>query len=95
MRTPGITRSRDCLLKSTIHITFPRFVVMGSASASQIFPSSSSASPITEINRDFGLGPKCESTYCLVTAANSGATAPKPTDPVEKSTVSGSFVLEG
>ena len=82
-------------MKSTIHITFPRFAVAGSARASQIFPSSNSASPITEIKRDFGLGPKCESTYCLATAANKGATAPKPTEPVEKSTVSGSFVLEG
>ena len=39
--------------------------------------------------------PKCSSTYRLTTPANSGAAAPNPTDPVEKSTRSGSFERDG
>ncbi len=95
IRTPGTTRSSDCRLKSTTHITLPSPVVAGSATASQTLPSSSSASPINATNRECGRAPKCASTYRRVTAANSGAAAPRPTEPVEKSTPSGSFVRDG
>ncbi|CAB4691384.1 unannotated protein [freshwater metagenome] len=95
IRIPGITRSKDWRLKSTIHITFPSPCVAGSATASQTFPSSNSASPINAIKRESGRLPKCASTYLLVTPANSGAAAPNPTEPVEKSTGSGSFVRDG
>ena len=47
IRTPGTTRSRLCRLKSTIQVTLPRPSVAGSAIASQMLPSSSSASPIS------------------------------------------------
>ena len=40
-------------------------------------------------------GPKCASTYRRAVAANSGAAAPSPTDPVEKSGPSGSLVRLG
>jgi hypothetical protein len=63
--------------------------------ASQTLPSSSSASPIRATNRLWSRGPKCASTYRRVTAANSGAAAPRPTEPVEKSTRSGSLVRLG
>ena len=46
-----MTRSSDCRLRSTIQSTFPSVRVSGSASASQMFPSSSSASPSSEMNR--------------------------------------------
>jgi hypothetical protein len=95
MRMPGTTRSSDCRLKSTSHITLPRPAVAGSATASQMLPSSSSASPISAMNRECGRAPKCASTYRRVTAANSGAAAPSPTEPVEKSTSSGSLVRLG
>ena len=62
IRIPGITRSSDWRLKSTIHITFPTPSVAGSATASQIFPSSSSASPISAIKRECGRAPKWAST---------------------------------
>jgi len=78
-----------------IHITLPSPSVAGSATASQMLPSSSSASPISATNLLAGLAPKCASTYRRATAANSGAAAPSPTEPVEKSTVSGSLLRLG
>ena len=58
----------------------------GSAIASHTLPSSSSASPASATNRGRGpsAGSKCDRTYRRVAAANSGATTPSPTDPVEK-----------
>ena len=50
-RIPGTTRSSDCRLKSMIHRTLLRRCVSGSPTASQMFPSSSSASPMSETNR--------------------------------------------
>ena len=47
------------------------------------------------INLLSGRSPKCELTYRRTNPANSGAAAPKPTEPVEKSTGSGSLVREG
>ena len=85
MRTPGTTRSSDSGFRSTIHMTEPRPSVAGSATASQMLPSSSSASPISATNLLRGRGPKCASAYRRVAAANSGAAAPRPTEPVEKS----------
>ena len=76
-------------------MTLPSPSVAGSATASQMLPSSSSASPISDTNRLRGRGPKCASTYRRATAANSGAAAPSPTDPVEKSGPSGSLVRLG
>ena len=40
-------------------------------------------------------GPKWSSTYLRVAAANTVAAGPSPTDPVEKSTRSGSLVRLG
>ena len=51
IRTPGTTRSSDWRLRSTIQVTLPRPVVAGSATASQTLPSSSSASPMSAMNR--------------------------------------------
>ena len=62
IRTPGTTRSSDCRLTSTIHSTSPSPSVAGSATASQMLPSSSSASPISAMYRLRGRGPKCAST---------------------------------
>lgn len=62
IRMPGITRSSDWRLKSTSHMTLPSPVVAGSATASQMLPSSSSASPISATNRECGRAPKCAST---------------------------------
>ena len=76
-------------------MTLPSPSVAESATASQMLPSSSSASPIREMNRLRGRGPKWASTYRRATAANSGAAAPSPTDPVEKSGPSGSLVRLG
>ena len=76
-------------------MTLPSPSVAGSATASQMLPSSSSASPISEMNRLRGRGPKCASTYRRAAAANSGAAAPRPTEPVEKSGPSGSLVRLG
>ena len=50
-RIPGMTRSRLWRLRSTIQRTLPSWRVSGSASASQMLPSSSSASPSSEMNR--------------------------------------------
>ena len=60
-----------------------------------MFPSSSSASPTSAMKRAAGRGEKCASTYRRTIAANNGATAPRPTEPVEKSATSGSFVRLG
>ena len=46
--TSGMTRSRDCRLRSTIQTTSPRLRTSGSMMASQTAPSSSSASPSRE-----------------------------------------------
>ena len=67
-RGPG-----DCRLKSTIHMTLPSPRVASSAMASQMLPSSSSASPSSATKREAGRGPKCASTYRRAAAANSGA----------------------
>ena len=47
----GTTRSSDWRLRSTTHITLPRRGVIGSTSASQMAPSSSSASPTSAMLR--------------------------------------------
>ncbi len=47
------------------------------------------------MNRAGSCAPKWESVYRRVNAEKSGATAPSPTEPVEKSDTSGSFVREG
>ena len=62
-RMPGMTRSSDCRLRSTIQRTFPSLRASGSASASQMFPSSSSASPSSEMKRPPVDEPKWLSTY--------------------------------
>ena len=51
--------------------------------------------PLIAADRLRGRGPKCASTYRRAAAANSGAAAPRPTEPVEKSTASGSLVRLG
>ena len=63
--------------------------------ASHTLPSSSSASPTRAMKRACGRAPKWASMYRRVAAANRGATAPRPTEPVEKSNTSGSFVRDG
>ena len=90
-----MTRSSDWRFRSTIHSTFPSRRASGSASASQMFPSSSSASPSSEMKRPFVDEPKWLSTYLSASAAKSGAAEPSPTEPVEKSTGYGSFVRDG
>ena len=79
IRTPGSTRSRDWRLKSTIHITLPRPAVAGSATASQMLPSSSSASPISRDEAGVLVeAPKWASTYRREAAANSGCGRAEP-----------------
>ena len=91
----GITRSRLWRLRSITIVKLPSSCVAGSAIASHTLPSSSSASPTSAMNRAEGCAPKWESVYRRVSAEKSGATAPRPTDPVEKSDTSGSFVRDG
>ena len=91
----GTTRSSDCRLRSTIHITSPRRATIGSTRASQIAPSSISASPMRAIWRPpRGIG-KWPAVYRCASAAQRVAVAPIPTEPVEKSTGSGSFTRLG
>ena len=65
--------------------------------ASQTTPSSSSASPIRLMKRRPGplFGSRWSRTYSSASQAQFGATAPRPTEPVEKSTPSGSLVRLG
>ena len=64
--------------------------------ASQTLPSSSSASPISATKRLRGHVAEVESRRSgAPAAAKAGATAPSPTEPVEKSTGSGSLVRLG
>ena len=58
----GTTRSSDWRLRSTIHSTSPSDGIIGSTSASQIAPSSSSASPIRAISRPATGTSKCPAT---------------------------------
>ena len=79
----GTTRSSDWRLRSTTHMTSPSLATIGSATASQIAPSSSSASPISAIWRPPTGTSKCPATYRWASAPQIGAVAPIPTDPVE------------
>jgi hypothetical protein len=83
----GTTRSSDWRLTSTTHSTSPSWPTAGSQMASQHAPSSSSASPSSEICRPAGSPPadpvKCRSTYRRASAPQIGAVAPMPTEPVE------------
>ncbi len=58
----GTTRSSDCRLRSTTHMTSPSLLTIGSATASQHAPSSSSASPISAICRPPTGTSKCPAT---------------------------------
>ena len=94
----GTTRSRLWRLRSTMIVTLPSPASASSTTASQMLPSSSSASPMTATNRAVRLSARLavrEGRSGRPGAAKSGATAPSPTDPVEKSTGSGSFVRLG
>ena len=59
---PGMTRSRLWRLTSMIQVTLPRPCSAGSAMASQMLPSSSSASPTRAMKRAGRCGPKWAST---------------------------------
>jgi hypothetical protein len=58
----GSTRSRDWRLRSTTQTTSPRSPTIGSRTASQQAPSSSSASPSREYWRPAACAAKCVST---------------------------------
>ncbi|MBB5873510.1 hypothetical protein F4553_006944 [Allocatelliglobosispora scoriae] len=79
----GTTRSSDWRLRSTIQTISPSSATDGSRIASQIAPSSSSASPTRENCRPVPAPPIDASTKRRAIAPQIGAVAPIPTDPVE------------
>ena len=76
-RIPGITRSSDWRLRSTIQSALPSPRVSGSATASQRLPSSSSASPSREMKRPPVEAPKCVATYRSASAPKQRRRAPE------------------
>src|SRR3954469_10546289 len=92
---PGMIQSRLWRLRSTIQRTLPRPWTWSSKTASQTLPSSSSASPISAMYRLEVMPPKWSLAYRATAAEKAGATAPSPTDPVEKSMGSWSLDLLG
>ena len=79
----GTTRSSDWRFASTIQTSSPRSATCWSITASQIAPSSSSASPTSEYGGHRTRRRSDHRTYRRARAPQIGAVAPIPTDPVE------------
>ena len=81
-----------------IHQTLVTWCFQASSSASKTLPSSNSASPAIAIIRpggaSSGASPRVR-RYCWARAAKAVIATPIPTEPVEMSTSSWSFVREG